>query len=254
MKFKNLQPNKKLILLYVLVSIIPFVLTISNIYFGRIAFWYDPARDFLLALQNLQKPTLIGQPSGLPGLFYGPYWIWTISLWTLVSKDPRIVSFLLLTIPYFTIFPFILYKISKKWGIFIFLSIWFLFILNFGSYANQIWNVHYGALFLLLTFYFLINPSEKNYKKNIDFGLLGVSAGLLANFHLSFGIPLIAGVFISIFVIHFTENQRKLLESYLTIAKKLILYMLGVLITFTPFLLLLNQDIHFSEVNNLQVF
>ncbi len=237
MKFKNLRPNKKLILLYILVSVIPFVLTISNIYFGRIAFWYDPARDFLLALQNLENPTFIGQPSGLPGLFYGPYWIWLISLWTLFSKDPRIVSFLLLTVPYFIVFPFMLYKISKNWGTFVFLSIWLLFILNFGSYANQIWNVHYGALFLLFVFYFLVNPSERKYKKNIDFAFLGVSAGLVANFHLSFGIPLVMGVFISILILHFIENRKEPLRSFGIFLMKIILYLMGVFVSFFPILL-----------------
>lgn len=234
---KQLKINKKLILAFFLASLIPLALSLSNIYFGRIAFWYDPARDFLLALQNLEKPTFIGQPSGLPGLFYGPYWIWTISLWTLVSKDPRIVSFLLLTIPYFTIFPIILYQISRKWGIFIFLSIWFLFIFNFGSYASQIWNVHYAAFFLLLVFYFLINPNDKKYKNNIDFLFLGISTGLVANFHLSFGIPLVVGIFISILLTHFLEYRKNILKHLVLQFKKLALYFMGILFSFAPFTL-----------------
>lgn len=237
MKFKNLQPNKKLILLYILVSIIPFVLTISSIYFGKIAFWYDPARDFLLALKNLENPTFIGQPSGLPGLFYGPYWIWIISVLTLISKDPRIVVFFLLTIPYFTVFPFILYKISKSWGLFISIVMWLLFILNFGSYANQIWNVHYAALCLIGAIYLFINPENKKNRISLIYISLGFLVGLVTNFHLSFGIPTTVAFIASVIVVHLFEYRKKFIESFGLLFKKTFLLIFGTGLSFVSFLL-----------------
>lgn len=234
--FKRIIENKKIILWFLFVSIVPFVVSVSDIYFGRIAFWYDPARDFLLALQNLKSPTLIGQPSGLPGLFYGPYWIWTISLLTLISKDPRIVVFFLLTIPYFTVFPFMLYRISKSWGLFVFFSMWLLFILNFGSYANQIWNVHYGALFLITSIYLFINPENKKYFRDLNPLFLGVSVGLIANFHLSFGIPAAFAFIFSLVILHIYENRNKLVESLGHLFKKIVLLIIGICLSFMPFL------------------
>jgi len=55
---------------------------------GNISFWYDPARDMLSAWDNLHKLTLIGSTSGIPGIFYGPYWIWLLSIPIFFSKDP----------------------------------------------------------------------------------------------------------------------------------------------------------------------
>lgn len=224
------------LLFFILVSALPFLISVVDIYSGRIAFWFDPARDFLLALQNLKNPTLIGQPSGLPGLFYGPYWIWTISVLMVISKDPKLVTFLLLTVPYFTFFPFILYKITKEWGLFIFLSIWFLFIFNFGSYATQIWNVHYVAIFFLLAVYFFLKFENKKLYK-YRYLLTGISLGILTNFHLSFGIPTVVGFFITIIIIHVLEEKKLRLTFIKDLFIKLFNFTLGVFLAFTPFVL-----------------
>ncbi len=235
--FNKIIENRKIMFWYLAASFIPFIISISDIYFGRIAFWYDPARDFLLALKNLENPTFIGQPSGLPGLFYGPYWIWIISVLALISKDPRIIAFFLLTVPYFTIFPFLLYKISKSWGLFIFISMWLLFILNFGSYAKQIWNVHYGAIFLIISIYLFINPENKKYSKSLNFIFLGFSVGLITNFHLSFGIPTAGAFIFSLLFTHIFENRKKIIESFSLLLKKLFLFIMGICVSFSPFLL-----------------
>ncbi len=229
--------NKNITLCFLFVSIVPFIVSVSDIYFGRIAFWYDPARDFLLALKNLENPTFIGQPSGLPGLFYGPYWVWIISVLTLISKDPRVVVFSLLTIPYFTIFPFILYRISKSWGLFIFISIWLLFILNFGSYANQIWNVHYGALCLIGAVYLFINSDNKKHNASFVYIALGFLVGLITNFHLSFGIPTTVAFISSLVLVHVFEYRKKFVESLGLLFKKTLLLIMGIGFSFFPFLL-----------------
>jgi hypothetical protein len=90
----------------------PLILSLNNILNASMPFWFDPARDFLLAFDNLKKPTLIGPPSGIPSVFYGPYWIWTISVGLVFSRDPRFVAILVSLLPYFTIFPIVLFKFS----------------------------------------------------------------------------------------------------------------------------------------------
>ncbi len=220
------------IVIFIISSIVPLAIVLGDIYHGRIAFWFDPARDLLLGLHNLVSPTLIGQPSGIPGIFYGPYWIWLISLITLVSEDPRTVAFLLLTIPYFTIFPIFLYKISKQWGIFIFISLWLIFILNFTGYASQIWNVNYAPLFLSIAIYFGINSeSYSNRKRMFYFFLTGLSIGLASNFHLSFGIPAILG-----FIVYFLINHMHMVETK-KLSTTMSLYFFGVAFSFLPFFL-----------------
>jgi hypothetical protein len=68
--------------LFWLIALISWViLAVINLYpiiVGNIPFWYDPARDMLSAWDNLHKLTLIGSTSGIPGIFYGPYWIWLL--------------------------------------------------------------------------------------------------------------------------------------------------------------------------------
>src|SRR6187551_3411896 len=82
---------------------------LHNVFSASIPFWYDPARDMLMGWDNLHKFTLIGPTTGIPGLFYGPYWIWMLSLGELFSKDPRIVILIVATLPYLILFPLGLY-------------------------------------------------------------------------------------------------------------------------------------------------
>src|SRR3989344_5586868 len=101
---------KKIKLIITLSILLPFFLFLNNIINGSIPFWFDPARDLLMALDNLKKPTLIGPPSGIPGIFYGPYWIWMASFSLIFSKDPRFTAVLVSFLPYFTVFPYILFR------------------------------------------------------------------------------------------------------------------------------------------------
>ena len=227
----------QIILLFLI--FLPLIIVLSNIYYGKIAFWHDPARDMLLALANLSNPTLIGQPSGIPGLYYGPYWIWMISLVTFFTKDPRVVSFALLTIPYFTIFPFFFYKISKRWGFFVFLSLWLIFVLNFSGYAFQIWNVNLAPLFLLVAMYFSINSNPgKDKKSRLNFFVSGILTGLIINFHMSLGMAVFLGFLLYFFTIHILEiNKIYSLAFIKKVAINLSLFIIGISITFLPFLM-----------------
>src|SRR5258706_349978 len=85
--------------------LIPLILVLATLFSYNLKLWYDPARDLLSAWNNLSKPTLIGPTSGIPGIFYGPYWIWLLSFGLLFSKNPLIVTFIVATIPYCLIFP-----------------------------------------------------------------------------------------------------------------------------------------------------
>src|SRR5438046_2413526 len=110
---KLLKYHKKLTVLVFLVSFLPAIIIIYKTLSGSFPLWYDIARDLLSALANFQKPTLIGPTSGIPGVFYGPYWIWLLSFAQIFSHDPRIITLLVATIPYLFLFPFILFRFSK---------------------------------------------------------------------------------------------------------------------------------------------
>ncbi len=145
----------------ILLVISPVIISLTDIWKGMIPFWYDPARDFLLALDHLNKPRLIGQETGIPGVFYGPFWIWFLSLGLLISKDPRFVATVVLTVPYFTLFPCVLYQLTKSYGKLVFLILWFLFIFSFRNYSTYLWNPHLAPLILLLNIYLLVQLPRK---------------------------------------------------------------------------------------------
>lgn len=209
---------------------------------GEIAFWYDPARDLLLGLANLEKVTLIGPTSGIPGIFYGPYWIWMLSIGLLISKNPRVVDFFMLTLPYFTVFPFVLWQFSKIWGKGVVIILWLLFIFSFSHYSLQIWNPHLAPLFSLVFIYLLVFSDFKKstFKNSLKIFFAGVFAALVLNFHISFGIGLVVGayVFILIDAIQkmFWEKGKKqnLIKQYSIV---FFCFSFGLAITFLPYVI-----------------
>lgn len=183
--------GKKIFTLVLLFSIpLPLFLSYSEIQNSSIPFWYDPARDLLMAWDNLIKPTLIGPPSGIPGIFYGPQWLWFLSFGLLFSKDPRVVTYIVLTLPYFTVFPFILFKFVKIFSKFTVLLLWLLFIFAYKTYSTQIWSPHLAPLFFLCMIYLLVftDLSQTKLLNFLRIFAAGILSGLIINVQISFGV------------------------------------------------------------------
>lgn len=234
-----IKRHDNVFLLFAFFFVYFFVIVIKHTFIGNIAFWFDPARDFLLAWSNLQKPTLIGQPSGIPGVFYGPYWVWLISSVLLFTKDPRIVLFIILTIPYFTLFPYILFKFSHIVGKKIILLLWLLFMLGYSVYSMQLWNIYPAPLlFLLLTYLMVfIQRVKRELRGTLLTTLAGITIGLILNFHLSFGIGIFFATTIflileSVYAIysHKTERKRVIVTAIIILFS----FFLGVSVVFLP--------------------
>lgn len=204
--------------------LLPFSIAIVNLYYGTIPFWYDPARDLLMALANHDKISLIGQTSGIPGIFYGPYWIWFLSLALFVSHDPRVVAFFVVTLPYFILFPFILFRFKKQFDGTIALTLWLLFIASFSAYATQLWNPHLAPLFCLGTMYLLVaqDYKQKKIKGFLKILAAGFTAGLLMNTHISFGLAVVIGSMV--FLLFF--RMRRITVPF---------FIIGLLIAYLPF-------------------
>lgn len=229
--------NKYEKLIFSFFVIVPFLMVLRIVVTGQIAFWFDPARDLFLALSNINKPSLIGQPTGVPGLFYGPFWIWTISVPMLVSRDPRIIDFFILTLPYFTIFPLVIYKFKKIFGFVPVLTVWLLFIFGFMNYSFQIWNPHLAPIVIILLIYLLIILESKTAVRNfIKYLLAGILVGLLFSYQPSLFLGFNLGTLVFI-----VFNTFIGIKPNLNIFKKYIshsaLYCLGVLLTFVPFII-----------------
>lgn len=216
-----------------------FFFSIKTVATGNFSFWFDPARDLLLALQNLTKPTLIGIPTGIPNIFYGPYWIWMLSIGLIFSKDPRLTVFLVLTLPYFTILPLIIYKSRKFFKPVVCFTIWLLFILEYKAYPVQLWNPHFAPLLFfayLFGLLILMNLQKTHSRKKI-FVLFasGVLAGLILNFHMSFGFGVLLGTLIFGSGALFIFRQKG--GSVFAALTSLMAYLGGLLMTYIPFII-----------------
>jgi hypothetical protein len=223
---------------------LPLLIAFLNLTRGNFLFWFDPARDLLSAWNNLSKPTLIGPPSGIPGIFYGPYWIWLLSFGLLFSKNPIYVTLITATIPYFIIFPFVWSRFAKFFDKVTILIGWLLFIFNSGLfYSTHLWNPYPAPLITLVVIYFLLNIDFKAITKKqlLILFLTGFLIGLLINFHLSFGIGFLCGL--GIFFIYEIANafiQNEKAKRLSEILKKIMNFgslLLGFLISFIPTLL-----------------
>lgn len=226
--------------IFLLVILIPFFFSLTDILKGSIPFWYDPARDFLLAQANLQKIRLIGPETGIPGIFYGPFWIWLLSFGQLISKDPRVIALLVQTIPYFTLFPLILYKLTKEYGKLTFITLWLLFILNFKNYTTFLWNPHLAPLLFLVLIYFLssLRFPAKNKKGLLYFIIVGITSGLILNIHMSFGTGIIFATFMYLAILsvwHLLKNKKKLAKTFRKSFISIFMVVVGLLFTALPF-------------------
>lgn len=241
--FKNTlsiyKRRKKFIasLILFLSVVFPLYISLRDIAIESIPFWYDPARDLLIAWDNLSKFTLIGPPSGIPGIFYGPQWIWFLSFGLIFSKDPRIVTALVLALPYFTVFPLLYFRFAKLFGKRIIVLLWLLFILGYKTYTTQIWNLHLATFFLLIIVYILVftDFKIKEYKTYFRILLAGFFAGLLINVHISFGVIILLS-YLVFFVFEFIlfTPKYKWKDNLGKEITALSLFTLGLVLSFAP--------------------
>lgn len=234
-----LKKSKVFLLLFILSIILSFIIVVKPIISGNIPFWYDPGRDLLLAWDNLKKPTLIGPTTGIQGVFYGPFWIWLLSIALLISKDPRIVDLIVLTIPYFTILTLILWALSKNvFNKKISYSLWLLFILSCSNYANQIWSPNLAPLVFLIICFLIVSTDLINTKvkyQNLIF--LGMLTSFLLSFlfSLTMVVPMSVAIYFLInFFICLVIQKNNLWQSIKKWTLVVVSFCLGMIICLLP--------------------
>lgn len=221
--------------------VIPFIIIIKPVFTGAIPFWYDPGRDLLMAWDNLKKISLIGPTSGIPGIFYGPQWIWLLSIGVAISKDPRVVLFLIISLPYFIGIPLAICFLNKSLIEKLTVpTIWILTIFCFSSYITQIWSPNLAPLllFILLTLFYKTKDirAERNIKR---FTIMGLIYGLLLNHHISLGVVFLITWIIYFFTTFFLTifNKKRLKESLLNWLINTVSFWSGLIIMLLPFFL-----------------
>ncbi|MEK7060916.1 MAG: hypothetical protein AAB931_00160 [Patescibacteria group bacterium] len=228
--------------LYIISVVLPFIFSLKNVALGSIPFWFDPARHLLLALENLEKPMLIGQPSGMPGVFYGPYYIWLLSVGVFISKDPRVITFITMTLPYFIIFPVVLFLFKRIFTKTIITLLWLLFIFKYSSYATAIWNPNLvPLLFLVFTYVLVFKISQEKEKFNITMiAILGIMAGLIFNLSMSFGLSVILSSYLFLFIDYFSIisfKKEHIGKNVVKLFSSMLVFSTGIFLTFIPFIL-----------------
>jgi len=107
------------------------------------------------------------------------------------------------------------------------------------TYLTGLWNPHPAPLLILLVIYLLfIKTNEMKIKNFMKVFFAGITAGLVMNFHLSFGIGMFFGVFIYLLgesIIHIIRDKHVLeviRQKFITI----VLFVGGCIVSFGPFL------------------
>lgn len=214
-----------------IILIIGSWLRLSGILSNSFAFTYDVGRD-MLAVQNIvvnHKITLIGQTTGIEGIFYGPWWYLILSIpFLFFSGNPQGVAFFMGIIGIATIL--LGYIFGKKIGG-VFLGIIFSAFISFSSVmvltSSQIWNpnlIPFFILLVLLTLYKIVLDDKHKIFKAKYLLLLGFLLGIIMDMEIVFGILFLFGICISLIAIF-----RKKLK-----IKEICFFVLGILFIFSP--------------------
>lgn len=195
-----------IILLGVVLSV-GLYLRIGGVLTNSFAFTYDVGRD-MLQVQNIvvnHKIPLIGQTTGLGGLFYGPWWYYILTPVFIASNgNPQGIAFFMVLCGLLAIFLGYIVgeKISGKTLGLIFASLLCASPVMIG-FSSQIWNPNIAPEFILLAILLLL-ILKKTKKRFFTFLGLGFLLGLLIDTEIIFGVLFSAG-----FLLYVLSTQRK---------------------------------------------
>lgn len=218
----------ELITLYVIILIGAY-LRLSGVLTNSFAFTYDVGRD-MLSLWDIvynHKIILIGATTGIPGVFYGPWWYYILSpFFFIFSGNPQGIAFIMAFIGVVTI-P-LSYLFGKRIGD-NFLGLSFALLTSISpsliSLSSQIWNPNIAPFFVLLVLIVLERIyALKEKVKSYYFFALGLLLALNIDIEILWGVLFTIGVLISFVILY-----RKLLN-----IKKIIYIFLGALIILSP--------------------
>lgn len=204
-------------------------LRLSGILSNSFAFTYDVGRDMLAVWDIVYsfKISLIGATTGIPGVFYGPWWYFMlIPFFTLFRGDPRGIALTMSIVGILCIF-FSFYFGKRIGNNFLGMSMALFTAVSpyLISLSVQIWNPNIAPLFVLLTFivlekiYLLKNKAKIKY-----FFILGIILALNIDIEILWGILFSLGILSSIFFI-LKDNLR---------IKQVLYLILGAFLVFSP--------------------
>ena len=180
----------QILVIIALASLLRFPLTAQ----GFFAFTSDQGRDLLKVKEVVEDKnlTLIGPTTGLPGIFYGPWWYYYLAPIYLISAgDPQNItlSFVFLGIISLVSLYLLIYKLTKNQIVSFGISSTAAMSQSLLASATQIWSPSLVPPLII----FCIFCMQKIYqrKKPLWFLLLGLTTGLIFDSEAAFGIVFI---------------------------------------------------------------
>lgn len=193
---------------------------------GFFAFTYDQGRDLLEVAEIVENKnlTLIGPTTGLPGIFYGPWWYYFLSpLYFLSQGNVQTIALTFAAIGEATIV--LLYLLTKKaTGVTpVALTVAAVAAMSqpFITSSSQIWSPSLVLPLMLAYVFSLYRIFQK--PKAVWFLVLGISSGFIADSGAAFGIVLTVSTFIAAAV--FRKNF---------LGKNFLFFLVGLLLVLLP--------------------
>lgn len=214
------------ILALAVILITASLLRIPLILQGFFAFTYDQGRDLLELEKIIYEKDLkfIGPTTGLPGIFYGPWWYYyLLPVFLISSGDPTFItlSFSILGIVIIITSYFFLKNLTKSKSIAFGLSLSLAMSQLFITHSSQIWS---PSLVLPLMFIYVISLLNLITKPSkVWFFIFGLSCGLILDSEAAFGVILTISTIILALI------KRKKLVNF-----KSIYFFFAILITILP--------------------
>lgn len=179
-------------------------LRLQGVFTNSFAFTYDVGRD-LIAVSNLvyfHKVSLIGFTTGLPGVFYGPWWYWILSPAFLITRgNPQGIALYMALFGLGTVL--IGFLIGKQFIGFTFGLLFATFLMvspSLIALSSQIWNPNIIPFFLLPLVWLLATAYKKK-KLSLFSGFgVGILLSLIMDLEIVFGLLLIFATIITAIV------------------------------------------------------
>lgn len=193
----NLKKNWVSNALLLCILLVGLYLRIQGIITNSFAFTYDVGRD-MLAVQNIvvyHKIPLIGQTTGLGGLFYGPWWYYILTPpFVFFGGSPQGIGFFMVFIGILVILTgFILGKIIEGKVLGIILALLISVSSVMVGFSNQIWNPNIAPLFVVLLFICLFLLQRAKKRKFLLYSAVGFLLGLILDAEIVFGVLFVSG-------------------------------------------------------------
>lgn len=237
---KTKQFNKSMIIeltILLLCIVVGSYLRMKGAYTNSFAFTYDVGRD-LLNLKEIvatHKVPLIGFTTGLPGLFYGPWWYYILLIpFILSSGNPQFIAYFIAASGTLTIILFyFLGKRIQDRTLGLCLAALSAVSPALVAVSAQIWNPNLAPLFLILLLILLYRvQSPMNVHKRIFLYMsIGFLLGLILDMEIVFGTLIIVSVIV-LSIIYYISSKHK--RNFFPIIINCVSTASGIIITLLP--------------------